>query len=88
MSNFNFETMKQVKETIRKPYTFPGGYEKFAVCKDGGVLCVECLKSEYYNVCRSTLFGYGDGWEVSGIDAECNLAGSMTCDHCNHTLNA
>ena len=78
--------MRDVKDAIRNPYAWPGGYPKTAICDDGGLLCSDCLKKEYRNVCHSTLNQWRDGWQVTAVDVM--WEGDNHCDHCNACVNA
>ena len=57
-----------VKEIIRQPFTFPGGYEKALTCDDGGILCHKCTKENYNEIAHDTVKGWNNtGWNVTGI---------------------
>ena len=78
-----------LKDIIRRPYAFPGGYEKALITTDGGVLCHKCAKEEYSNILHSTRGDYHDGWQVDGaivIDYT-SEDGELVCDHCSSVLN-
>lgn len=79
----NIETLKDI---IRRPYTWPGGYERAAVTTDGGLLCHRCLKEEYHNVLHSTMHQYNDGWEVAGQVIVEEFDAPIYCDHCSSQL--
>ena len=74
-----------LKDIIREPFAWPGGYEKIAFMNDGGLVCYKCLKEEYQNVLHSTKFEYQDGWEVVGVVLSNELE-NCSCDHCNRSL--
>jgi len=78
--------LQDVKEAIRQPYAWPGGYPKSAIMSDGGLICSDCLKKEFTLVCRSTLTGARDGWRVEAIDVI--WEGSNQCDHCGTCVDA
>ena len=80
------EIMKQVNDAIREPYVWPGGYEKFGICIDGGTLCPECLKSELSDVAHDTLKGWETSWNIAGVGCACNYDGPLNCDHCNKVI--
>lgn len=80
--------MKSLTETlleniIQEPYAWPGGYEKFAITDDGGVLCHQCCAAEADTIRRSFR---GDGWHIEGLDATHNVEELLTCDHCNRVI--
>ncbi len=77
------DEVNALKDVIRHPYAWPGGYERVLVTTDGGLICNKCAREEYYSMLHSTRGGYNDGWAVEGSavvysDEEefCN------CDHC------
>lgn len=79
--------MKIVKDIIRQPYTFPGGYEKVAFTKDGGLLCHACLKECYYTVAHSTLHSIDDGFLVIGVMLNDMFENNEYCNSCNKNLD-
>ena len=83
----NKEKVELFKDIIRKPYAWPGGYERVAITTDGGVLCHKCLKDEYYNILHSTKYEYNDGWQVDGQMLVEEFDDSLFCDHCGNCLN-
>jgi len=48
-------------------YSFPGGYSLYAITDDGGTLCADCCRSEYWQIAHSNP---GDGWHVIALDIE------------------
>ena len=68
-------------------YAWPGGYPKFWVTTDGGALCHKCVRSEIWQVARSTRDGERDGWAVEGSD--CNWEDPcLYCDHCSERIES
>ena len=65
-----FEILREVKQAIREPYAWPGGYPKYIVTRDGEAMSVESAKANWPEICKSTMFaGYsGDGWAASCVD--------------------
>jgi hypothetical protein len=72
-----------LKDVIRQPYAWPGGYEKVLVTDDGGLLCHKCAKAEYSNILHSTRGDYRDGWQITGAFCMADFDGSTECSHCN-----
>lgn len=66
----NHDNVRIVKNIIREPFAFPGGYEKVAICNDGEILCHECCKDNYGSICHSTLHEINDGFNVVGMTTE------------------
>jgi len=67
----------------REPFAWPGGYERFAITDDSGVLCHACCKAELSIIRQSYP---GDGWHVIGASSTCEDDGHVYCDHCNRTV--
>ena len=82
----NLDGAKILKDVVREPYAWPGGYEKFAIANDGGVLCHECCKKYFKTIMHSTLFEYKDGWDVVGVECMANVDGSLYCDNCSRVV--
>jgi len=78
--------MQDIKDAIRNPFAWPGGYPKTAICNDGGLLCPDCLKFNYKSVVYDTLNGLNSGWRVSAIDII--WEGGNNCDHCGACVDA
>lgn len=85
-------TLKQIKEDIRHPYAWPGGYEIAFVTNDGEILCHQCARENFREVCDSTMHGIEDGWQIVGkiyeaVTADCAREVSEDlvsyCAHCN-----
>jgi hypothetical protein len=79
---------RALKDIVRAPFAWPGGYEKFAVADDGGVLCWKCCTSEFKNMLHSTLGEYRDGWHVEHVGCAVEIDGPITCDHCSNEITA
>ena len=80
-------TTKQVKEFIRHPYAWPGGYPMFALTDDGAALCKVCCKSEWSQICWSMRTQESSGWRVIGIDINWE-DDDLHCDHCSDSIAA
>lgn len=69
----------------RNRYTFPGGYEQFAITDDGGTLCASCCQEEYMEIKESNP---GHGWRVISVSVDYGTGASddyHTCDHCSYS---
>ncbi len=86
ITNDNKQNTELLKDIIRNPFVWPGGYARFAITTDGGVLCYECLRDEYQNILHSTKYRYNDGWEVSGQITQEEMIYNFYCDHCNRRV--
>ena len=70
----------KVKDLIREPYAWPGGYERIAITDDGGLLCHKCVKDNYKLIINSFP---EDGWHVIGTDLTENCDEEpIYCDNC------
>ena len=75
----------KVKDLIREPYAWPGGYERIAITDDGGILCHKCTRDNYHLILGSYP---RDGWHVSDIDLiEYYDEEPVYCDNCGKYLN-
>ena len=66
------------------PFAWPGGYPRFAVTDDGGVLCPACCASEYDLIARAAP---GNGWHVTGHGINWEDP-ALHCDHCNQRIES
>ena len=82
----NKNIIEQVKDFIRAPYAFPGGYPKFLVMNDSECLCHQCVKENYKLIVRSTSFNYFDGWQAYGV--EINWESEINCAHCGNLIES
>ena len=84
----NRDAVNILKDVIRQPYAFPGGYEKVIVTTDGGIICHKCAKEEYYNMLHSTRGGYCDGWAVDSVSVvDSDEVDSEYCCHCGREIS-
>lgn len=77
---------KQVKDAIRNPHAWPGGYPLTVICRDGGAICPECAKSNWSSIAHDTIKGWETGWDVAGV--QILWEGENTCDQCGTNLDA
>lgn len=80
------EILNKVKQAIREPFAWPGGYPCFALMKDGEFLCADCAKSNFRSIVDSTKHNYNDGWCALG--SEINYEGTHYCGHCSAELES
>lgn len=75
----------QIREDIaQNPFIWPGGYERFAVTDDGGVICHHCCVNER-EVLDSSV--YGDGWNIVADSYAEAYEEFLCCDHCGHVIS-
>ena len=82
----NKNIIAQVKNIVRAPYAFPGGYPKFLVMNDSECLCHQCVKEKYKLIVRSTGFNCFDGWQAYGV--EINWESEISCAHCGEIIES
>ena len=77
----NIKTLASIKRALREVYAWPGGYPLYIIMGDGEALSIEAARSEWRNICRSTLRGDRDGWQAAGVD----INWQDTSLYCAHT---
>lgn len=75
-----------LKATIRQQYAWPGGYELFGICSDGGILCCNCMRREYRLIAYARKHKIDDQWRVVAIDCAANYDSLVYCEQCNKTI--
>lgn len=80
-------TSLELRKAIRDKYSWPGGYEIFGITEDGGILCCDCMRSQYPNIADSRNHDINDGWKVIGVDCAANLDGVDYCSNCNKMID-
>ena len=70
-----------VREFIRQPFAFPGGYPLVLVMSDGGTLCARCARDNYRLISHATRHDTRDGWKAEGAHIHWE-GGPECCDHC------
>jgi hypothetical protein len=62
-------TMAAVRDYIRQPYTWPGGYPKVLIMADGEPMCSQCARRDYKLISHATRHGLTqDQWTAIGVD--------------------
>ena len=79
------KTLQAVKQAIRQPYAFPGGYPLYIVCVDGEALCIKCTLDNYKSVAQDTIWDNRDSWHVAGVDINWENP-SLPCAHCEENI--
>jgi hypothetical protein len=81
------ETTKQIKNYIRQPYAFPGGYPQFLVMTDGSCLCHKCAKTNANLIIEQTRRPQSNtGWAAVGTDV--NWESQLNCDECGDVIES
>ena len=73
--------LEQVKQALRQPYTWPGGYPIQFVTYDG-CMCHKCVRADFRAVVTDTKMGVG-GWNVT---PEPFFEGLFFCVECGEQL--
>jgi hypothetical protein len=93
------EKINALKNTIREPFAWPGGYEKIAIMKDGELLCRKCVRKNFRQILRDTKEDGKSGLEFDSITLECEFESREwieenieefsldICARCNKVLN-
>lgn len=76
------ENTQQLREAVRTPYAWPGGYPTFILMDDGETLCHACARTEYRALSTSLRHGDSDGWRPVCQDVNWEDA-NMYCAHCS-----
>lgn len=85
------KNMQELKNYVRHPYAWPGGYEIAFITDDGGILCHDCVRKNFKEVLWSTKHAQNDGWRIVGyameaVDPETTreMAGEDYISYCAH----
>lgn len=81
------EALREVKQAIREPYAWPGGYPKYILMSDGGALSINAVRDNWREICRATLAGYRDGWKAECVDINWEDP-DLYCDHTGNRIES
>jgi len=80
------QILEQVKEAIRSPYAWPGGYPVYMVMADG-LMCPKCARENYRLIVEATnSHDRHSGWKAEG--ATVLYEGEECCCHCGCELES
>ena len=65
------------------PWTYPGGYPKYGITDDGGLICKDCCCKEHEVMDSSNP---KDGWHLEAISI--NWEDVLFCDHCSNPIES
>lgn len=74
--------VQQVKEFIRAPYAWPGGYPVALYMQDGECMCAKCAKDNFRLIARETKDADRSGWHAMATDVYWE-GPDMYCANCN-----
>ncbi len=77
--------LTQVKQAIREPYAWPGGYPVYTVMADGELLCPHCARENYRQIVADTNARFGGTWRAAGAGVKWEGADEHCC-HCGKNL--
>jgi len=80
------QQINEVKNAIRSPFAWPGGYPVYTVMSDGEMLCCKCAKNNFKAIVAATKAGLRDGWKAEG--AQILWEGEEYCAHCGSILES
>ena len=72
--------LASVKQAIRQPYAWPGGYPLYVIMDDGGCLSIDAARENWREICHSTITHARDGWEAAAVAINWE-DGELYCDH-------
>lgn len=82
------KTAAEFKAALRNgAYAWPGGYQMYLICNDGGALCFQCARKEARNVIWAIENKCSDGWRVCATDINYEDT-ELHCDHCSQQIPA
>lgn len=80
------EELAKLDDLIEHQFAWPGGYARYAVCSDGGVLCPACCAEEADNIKDSIDQRSNDEWRVEGYGCTADDDEAPVCDHCGNVV--
>jgi hypothetical protein len=79
-------SINAVKDMIRAPYAWPGGYSKVLVMSDGESMCAQCVKENYKLILRATRDNDSrSGWAAL-YEAVHWEGAPLQCANCNQDM--
>lgn len=78
------QSLRLATDLAKHPYSWPGGYPKFAITNDAEPLCKQCVVTERRSI---ALTDGHDGWCILGLAVNWeNL--HLFCAHCGAQIEA
>lgn len=75
--------INNLKESVKNPYAWPGGYPTVYIMKDGGTICHKCARKNYRLIRQSMIDGYDEQWIIVGQEILYENDDQLYCDECN-----
>lgn len=79
------DTLRAVKDMVRAPFTFPGGYRKALLMADGETLCAVCAKENYSAIAQETIWQLRDTWQAETVFIHWE-GEPLHCVNCNEEI--
>jgi hypothetical protein len=73
------ELMADVRDYIREPYAWPGGYPKVLYMADGEAMCAECARKNYRQISEATRHHGDRDWAAGIVDIHWEGAPIQCC---------
>lgn len=77
----------EARHVARHEYAWPGGYQMAVVTTDGGLLCPDCVKAEWFNIADSARRNLADGWQPAATTLIYEGEETEYCSHCDRQMN-
>ena len=75
-----------LKEALRRPHVFPGGYPLHVLMADGECLCIDCARKNFKRLISEKRRPCDPAWKVYGVDV--NWESLLYCAHCNEQIES
>jgi len=82
------QILEKVKDAIRNPYAWPGGYPVYVVMADGELLCRDCARKNYKEIVRHVNDNMNTDWEAAGAEILWEDFDNNNCCHCGIRLES
>lgn len=74
-----------ILQQAESDYTDLGAYPKYFMCRDGGVLCPQCVRDNLQEIKDAVDVGGSPQWYVVAVDVNWEDP-NLYCDHCNNRI--
>ena len=81
------DIITQVKQAIRHPFAWSGGYPIYTVMADGELLCPDCAKHNFKQIVRETYSRWERNWRAAGAGVKWE-GEPEPCAHCGKMLES
>ena len=75
------DTTQSLRQAIRTPYAWPGGYLTEIILSDGETICHDCAKKEYRQLSSALKEHSNNGWRPIALEINYENNDSYCC-HC------